>query len=43
MTYGGEELYGSDFSDDDEMKPFGYENIADRDDQILEDDFLFED
>jgi hypothetical protein len=37
-----EELYGSDFSYDDEINPVDDENISDSEDLILEDDFLFE-
>ena len=37
-----EDLYGSDFSYDDEINPFDIENIPDSEDLILDDDFLFE-
>ena len=37
-----EDLYGSDFSYDDEINPFDDEKIPDSDNLILEDDFLFE-
>ena len=37
-----EDLYGSDFSYDDEINPFENENIPDSEDLILDDDFLFE-
>ena len=37
-----EDLYGSDFSYDDEINPFDNENIPDSEDLIPEDDFLFE-
>jgi hypothetical protein len=37
-----EDLYGSDFSYDDEINPFDTENIPDSEDLILDDDFLFE-
>ena len=37
-----EDLYGSDFSHDDEINSFDDENIPDSDDLMLEDDFLFE-
>jgi len=37
-----EDLYGSDFSYDDEINPFDNENIPDSEDLILDDDFLFE-
>lgn len=37
-----EDLYGSDFSYDDEIDPFDNENIPDSEDLILDDDFLFE-
>jgi hypothetical protein len=38
-----EDLYGSYFSDDDEINPLDDENMPDSDDSILKDDFLFED
>ena len=37
-----EDLYGSDFSYDDEINPFDNENIPDSEDLIPDDDFLFE-
>ena len=40
--YSFEDLYGSYFSDDDEINPFDDENISDAEDSVPEDDFLFE-
>jgi hypothetical protein len=40
--YSFEDLYGSYFSDDDEIDPFENEKIPDSEDLILDDDFLFE-
>jgi hypothetical protein len=42
IEFGFEDLYGSDFSYDDEIDPVDDENISDSEDLILEDDFLFE-
>ena len=42
IEYSFEDLYGSYFSDDDEIDPFDDKKISDSKDLIPEDDFLFE-
>jgi hypothetical protein len=42
IEYSFEDLYGSDFSYDEEINPFDDENVPDSEDLILDDDFLFE-
>ena len=40
--YSFEELYGFDFSNEEEMSPLGDENISSTEDSIPEDDLFFE-
>ena len=43
IEYSFEELYGFDFSyDEEEMNPLDDENISDAEDSSLDDDFFFE-
>ena len=43
MEYSLEDLYGSEFSCEEEINPLADENIHDPEDLIPEDDFLFDD
>ena len=42
IEYSFEDLYGRDFSYEEEINPFDDENISDSEDLILEDGFLFD-